>query len=233
MSQSDGQSTSDGFEVDTLTTASGDVVMTFLGHGSLMFAFGGKIIQVDPYSKVADYAKLPKADLILLTHEHVDHLDPGALGAVRRSDTIVIANQEAASKVSGAIVMRNGESRDAVGVGIEAIPAYNIVSKRPDGQAFHPKGSGNGYLLTFGNKRVYVAGDTENTPEMKKLTAVDVAFLPMNQPYTMTPEMVADAARAFRPKVLYPYHFAGTDPGRLTSLLANEKGIEVRVRRLE
>lgn len=233
MSAAPTQSGSGSFEVDEFDTSGGKLAITFLGHGSLMFAFAGKIIQVDPYSKVADYATLPKADLILITHEHMDHLDAGALEAVRRSDTIVIANPEAASKVAGAIVMRNGDSRKAVGVAIEALAAYNIVSKRPDGQAFHPKGSGNGYLLTFADKRVYVAGDTENTPEMKKLTAIDVAFLPMNQPYTMTPEMVADAALAFKPKVLYPYHFAGTDPGRLTQLLAGATGVEVRVRRLE
>ena len=113
------------------------------------------------------------------------------------------------------------------------MPAYNIVNKRPTGQPFHPRGEGNGYVITFGDKRVYVAGDTENTPEMKALKGIDVAFLPMNLPYTMTPAMVADAARAFRPKVLYPYHYGETDTAELVRLLAGEKGIEVRVRKMK
>ncbi|MFC1791286.1 MBL fold metallo-hydrolase, partial [Gemmatimonadota bacterium] len=110
--------------------------------------------------------------------------------------------------------------------------AYNIVHMRSEGQPYHPKGSGNGYLITFGDLRVYVGGDTENTPEMKALRDIDVAFLPMNLPYTMTPEMVADAALAFRPRILYPYHFGQTDTGELIRLLAGEEGIEVRVREM-
>ncbi len=113
------------------------------------------------------------------------------------------------------------------------MPAYNLVQKRPDGTPFHPKGRGNGYVLTFGDTRVYVAGDTENVPEMKALANVAVAFLPMNLPYTMTPEMVADAARAFRPRILYPYHFGETDTARLVALLKDEKGIELRLRRMK
>jgi L-ascorbate metabolism protein UlaG (beta-lactamase superfamily) len=126
--------------------------------------------------------------------------------------------------------MMNGDSRTFVGITIEAVPAYNLVQKRPDGRPFHPKGEGNGYVLTFGSTRVYVAGDTENTPEMKGLKSIDVAFLPMNLPYTMTPAQVADAVKAFRPKVLYPYHYGETDPGALKELLKGEKGIEVRIR---
>jgi L-ascorbate metabolism protein UlaG (beta-lactamase superfamily) len=115
---------------------------------------------------------------------------------------------------------------------MEAVPAYNIVNKRPDGNPFHPKGAGNGYIVTFGDKRVYIAGDTENTPEMKALKNIDIAFLPMNLPYTMTPEMVADAAKAFKPRILYPYHFGETDTSKLVKLLQAEKGIEVRVRKM-
>ena len=115
---------------------------------------------------------------------------------------------------------------------VEAVPAYNIVHKRPDGAAFHAKGDGGGYVITFGDKRVYVAGDTENIPEMSKLGQIDVAFLPMNLPYTMTPEMTADAARMVRPKILYPYHYSDTDPLALVNLLRNDNGIEVRIRDL-
>jgi L-ascorbate metabolism protein UlaG (beta-lactamase superfamily) len=119
------------------------------------------------------------------------------------------------------------------GIEVEAVPAYNIVHKRDDGQFWHPKGEGNGYVLTIGDKRVYIAGDTENTPEMKALEDIDVAFLPMNLPYTMTPEMVADAAAAFQPKILYPYHFGKTDTSRLLELLADNADIEVRIRKME
>ena len=128
------------------------------------------------------------------------------------------------------ILMLNGDMQTIAGFQIEAVPAYNIVNERSPGMPFHPKGSGNGYVVTFGETRVYVAGDSENTPEMKALENIDVAFLPMNLPYTMTPEMVADAARAFRPKILYPYHFGETDTDQLVRLLDDEEGIEVRIR---
>jgi L-ascorbate metabolism protein UlaG (beta-lactamase superfamily) len=176
---------------------------------------------------------MPKGDLILITHEHGDHLDPGAIAAIRQSETAVVLTETCASKVSGGAVMKNGDVRTVGGLKIEAVPAYNIVHKRPSGEAFHPRGRGNGYIITFGDTRVYVAGDTENTPEMKALRAIDVAFLPMNVPYTMTPEMVADAARAFRPKILYPYHFGKTDTSELVRLLEAEKSIEVRIRRMD
>ena len=136
------------------------------------------------------------------------------------------------TQVSGSRSMKNGEVQTIDGIKIEAVPAYNLVHKRDNGEPFHPKGVGNGYILTFGDTRVYIAGDTENTPEMKALQDIDVAFLPMNLPYTMTPEMVADAARAFQPGILYPYHFGDTDTAKLTALLKDQKGIEVRIRRM-
>jgi L-ascorbate metabolism protein UlaG (beta-lactamase superfamily) len=126
--------------------------------------------------------------------------------------------------------MLNGDIQNVQGLRIEAVPAYNIVQMRSAGNPFHPKGRGNGYIITFGDKRLYVAGDTENTPEMKLLKNIDVAFLPMNLPYTMTPEMVADAAKAFKPKILYPYHYGQTDPNKLVDLLKGSKDIEVRIR---
>jgi L-ascorbate metabolism protein UlaG (beta-lactamase superfamily) len=128
--------------------------------------------------------------------------------------------------------MGNGDVRTVKGVGIEAVPAYNVQHKRPSGEPFHPKGHGNGYVLTFGDTRVYVAGDTEYIPEMAQLQDVDIAFLPMNLPYTMTPQMVAQAAREFRPKVLYPYHYGDTDPQKIVDLLRGEQDIEVRIRRM-
>ena len=221
------------FETDTFETSAGGLTITFVGHGTLMFALNGKVIHVDPVSREADYAKMPKADLILITHDHGDHLDPAAIKAICQPGTAIVAPAKCAPRVVGETVMANGEAKTVTGLKVEATPAYNLVHMRSPGQPYHPRGEGNGYVITFGDTRVYVAGDTENTPEMKGLKNIDIAFLPMNLPYTMTPEMVADAARAFQPKVLYPYHFGQTDTAELVKLLADEPDIEVRVRRLE
>jgi len=222
----------EGFEMDVIQTTQGDLEITFIGHGTLMFSFGGKVIHVDPWTHLADYSKLPKADLILVTHEHRDHLDLQAIEVLKQESTAIVANAAAGAQVAGSQVMKNGDVKEILGVKIEAVPAYNIMHMRSPGQPFHPKGVGNGYILTFGDKRVYVAGDTENTPEMKSLRDIDCAFLPMNLPYTMTPEMVADAARAMQPKILYPYHFGETDTSVLVELL-KDSGIDVRVRRMK
>ncbi|MGO9622019.1 MAG: MBL fold metallo-hydrolase [Desulfobaccales bacterium] len=220
------------FEQDIIETGAGGLEITCIGHGTLMFTFGGRVIHVDPVGEYADYQTLPKADLILITHEHGDHLDAQAVELLRQPSTRVVLNQAGASQVPGGIVMKNGELKTEDGLQIEAVPAYNLVHLRPGGGPFHPKGDGNGYIITFGGKRVYVAGDTENTPEMKALKNIDIAFLPMNLPYTMTPEMVADAARAFKPKILYPYHYGSTNTGKLADLLKDSPEIEVRIRKL-
>ncbi len=219
------------FETDVFSTSAGDLAITFIGHGSLMMTFNGKIIHIDPYSSLADYTSLPKADMILLTHEHGDHLDKDALAKLRTDRTILVLTEICAAQIDGGIVMHNGETQTIDGLKVEAVAAYNVFHTRPNGDAFHPKGNGNGYILNFGDTRVYVAGDTENTPEMKGLQNIAIAFLPMNLPYTMTPEMVADAARAFRPQILYPYHFGKTDTSTIVDLLKGED-IEVRIRKL-
>ncbi len=221
-----------GFEEDTIKTSAGDLKITFIGHASLIFAFGGKTIYIDPDSRLADFGSLPKADMILITHEHKDHCDPNAIATLRTEKTILVSNEAAGEKIQGANIMRNGDVRTIEGLKIEAVSAYNIVHMRSEGEPFHPKGIGNGYVLVFGGKRVYVAGDTENIPEMKNLKGIDVAFLPMNIPYTMSPEMTADAALSFRPKILYPYHFSDTDTSRIVELL-KDSGIEVRLRRMK
>lgn len=220
------------YEADTIKTSTGDLKITFIGHSTLMFAFKGKIIHVDPWSKLADYAEMPKADLILITHEHGDHFDTKAIDILRKAATSIVLTTACAERVPGGIIMQNGDVRAVSGLRIEAVPAYNIAHKRSEGQPFHPKGRGNGYVITFGDKRVYIAGDTENIPEMKSLENIDIAFLPMNLPYTMSPEMVADAAKTFEPKILYPYHYGQTDPNLLVNLLKDSNTVEVRIRKM-
>jgi len=219
-------------EKDRLVGPAGEVEITFLGHGSLVLASGGTILHVDPYSKVADYATLPKADIILITHEHPDHLDPAALQAIRKESTQVFASAAAAAQITGATAMENGAHAAVAGIGVEAVPAYNIKHERSPGVPYHPKGRGNGYVVAIAGLKIYIAGDTENIPDMQNLGKVDVAFLPMNLPYTMTPEMAADAARMIGPKILYPYHYGETDPARLAPLLKDRPEIEIRIRRM-
>jgi L-ascorbate metabolism protein UlaG (beta-lactamase superfamily) len=217
---------------DILNTSAGNVEMFFVGHGSLMFSINNFVIHVDPVGSEGNYKDLPKADLILVTHEHYDHLDPDVINLLRKKETIMLCNCNAASKVSWAQAMNSGDVKKVKNITIEAIPAYNIVNERSKGQPFHPKGVGIGYIISIGDKRILVAGDTENTPEIKSLKNIDVAFLPMNLPFTMTPAMVADAARAFKPKILYPYHFGDTNTDELVKLLEGT-GIEVRIRNLK
>jgi L-ascorbate metabolism protein UlaG (beta-lactamase superfamily) len=221
------------FEKDVVPTSAGNLEITFIGHASLMFGFGGKIVHVDPIMAEADYAELPKADLIVITHDHYDHLDAEAIAALKKTGTEIVAGPTCAGKIAGAALLKSGQSATTKGIPIEAVPAYNIKHMKAPGQPFHPKGTGVGFVFAFGDKRIYVAGDTENIPEMAALKNVDVAFLPMNLPYTMTPEMVADAARMFHPKMLYPYHQGDTDCAKLAALLKAEKGIEVRIRRMK
>ena len=224
------------YEKDIIKTSGGELSITFIGHASLMFEFNGQVIHIDPTMREADYKDMPDADLILVTHEHGDHLDITAINHILKEDCDVIMTPACLDNLENfnqAVVMKNGDKKEVKGIPVEAIPAYNIEHKRNNGMPYHPKGVGNGYILTFGDTRILIAGDTENTPEIKALEGIDIAFLPMNLPYTMTPEMVADAARAFRPSILYPYHYGNTDTGKLVELLAGEKDIEVRIRKLE
>jgi L-ascorbate metabolism protein UlaG (beta-lactamase superfamily) len=218
--------------VDTISTPDGNIEMRFIGHASLMFRLKDVVVFIDPVRSMGSYDKMPKADLILVTHEHSDHLDAALISDLSKADTRVICNQASMEKLPSAQVMKNGDRITVSGIGIEAVPAYNIVNMRSPGQPFHPKGNGNGYIISFGGKKIYVAGDTENTPEMKALKNIDVAFLPMNLPYTMTPEMVADAAMAFKPAILYPYHYGETKTSKLIELLKNTT-IDIRIRDLK
>ena len=217
------------YESDTFDLDGGTLRITFLGHGTLMMEHAGSVIHVDPVSQEADYAKPPKADLILVTHNHSDHLDPAAIRACGKPGATVILNPTSAKQLGSGIALANGERRIVGAVTVEAVAAYNTTAGR---DRFHPKGRDNGYLLTIGGKTICIAGDTEETPEMRALRGVWIAFLPMNQPYTMTPAQAASAARAFRPQILYPYHFGDTRVEELRELLAGEKGIDVRLRRM-
>lgn len=221
------------FEKDIFDISGSTLELWFIGHGTLMLRYGDMIIHVDPVSREADYSEMPDADLILITHEHGDHLDPGAVKKILKDGTKIICNKSSASALDDCTIMANGDKIDLYAdLNIEAVPAYNIEHERSPGNPFHPKGNGNGYILDIGGKRIYVAGDTENIPEMKGFRNVDIAFLPMNLPYTMSPEMAADAAKAIKPEILYPYHFGSTDTDELVRLLEGT-GIDVRIRKLQ
>ena len=168
----------DSHAADVIKTSAGDVEMYFIGHGSLMFKVNDYCIHIDPVSSSGSYKNLPQADLILVTHEHYDHLDAGLIASLRKPATVMYCNQKAADEIKWAQPLNAGETRSAGGISIESVPAYNIVNMRSPGQPFHPKGSGLGFILAIGDKKFYIAGDTENTPEMKALKNIDVAFLP-------------------------------------------------------
>ena len=221
------------FESDSIKTSAGDLIITFIGHGSLYFNFKNMVIHIDPVSRYADYSKLPDADIILITHHHGDHLDKNAINQIKKTNTDIIATATCVEQDINAHIMKNGDEKVIQGLKVKAVPAYNIVHKRDNGEPFHPKGVGNGYVISFADKNVYIAGDTENVPEMKDLANIDLAFLPMNLPYTMTPEMVAEAVMMFNPKVLYPYHYGNTNVNELIELLKDKKDCEIRIRKMQ
>ncbi|GAB4274967.1 MAG: MBL fold metallo-hydrolase [Candidatus Rifleibacteriota bacterium] len=221
------------FETDTISTESGPIKITFIGHGTLYMEYNGKVIHIDPWTKLADYTKLPKADLILITHEHFDHLDREAVSQIKKAETRIVYTKACSEALPGGEILNNNQAARIFGFDILALPSYNIEHKRDNGMPFHPKGRGNAYLLTLGKTKILIGGDTENIPELKSLKNIDIAFLPMNLPYTMTPKMVADLAIAMKPKILYPYHFGETDTGKLVKLLADYPEIEVRIRNMQ
>lgn len=218
------------FERDQFQTAQGPLEITFIGHGTLMFSWKDRVIHIDPVAQYADYSKLPKADLILVTHEHGDHLDPKAIEQILKPTTSIVLNPNSAAKLGKGKAIKNGETIEVLGISILAVPAYNTTAGR---DRYHPKGRDNGYVLQFPGLTVYVAGDTEDILEMKDLMGIDIAFLPMNQPYTMTPPQVASAARVIKPRVLYPYHFGETPTQELAALLKDERGIDLRIRKMK
>lgn len=219
---------------DTFKTQSGKVVkLHCIKHGSLMIEYDSRSIQIDPVTNQppkTDYSTYPKADFILITHEHSDHLDPQAIETLSKADTQIILNKNSQEKLGKGIVMKNGEAMTLSNeIIIEAVPAYNTTKEHLQ---FHPKGRDNGYILNIDGLRIYIAGDTEDIPEMSNIKNIDVAFLPCNQPYTMTPGQLARAAEIINPKVLYPYHYGNTPIEQIQKLLEGTK-IDVRIRNMQ
>lgn len=214
---------------DTIAATGGDILITPIGHASVQIEHGGKVIQVDPAAMMGDFSKAKPGDLVLVTDIHGDHLDPKTIATVRKDGAPVVIPAAAKEQMPDGTVIANGQTQTIAGVSIEAVAAYNLQRGPKPGELFHTKGRGNGYVVTLGGKRVFLSGDTECVPEIKALKDIDVAFLPMNLPYTMSPTEAADCVKAFKPKVVYPYHFRGQKPEEFVAALAGE-AIEVRVR---
>jgi L-ascorbate metabolism protein UlaG (beta-lactamase superfamily) len=223
-------------QADVVETSKGPLKITPLFHGSVMLEFGGKIIHIDPWSQ-ADYAGIPQADLIVITHTHADHMDPALLKTLRKDSTILVAPAAVTDTLNGTVgdtdAIGNGEKKTFLGIEIEAVPMYNLKLGSGPGKPFHHKGIGNGYILSFGDTRVYFSGDTECVPEMKALKNISIAFVAMNPPRTMPPAEAAACVDAFRPKIVYPYHYRGQNTQEFADALKNTPGVEVRLRKLE
>jgi L-ascorbate metabolism protein UlaG (beta-lactamase superfamily) len=208
-------------------TSAGTLTMTPIQHAGLMLQAGGQVVHIDPAQ--GSYDGLPAADLILITDIHGDHLSAPTIAKVKKASTVIVAPEAVAKSVPGSTILRNGETKTIGAWTIEAVPMYNLTRGPSAGQLYHDKGRGNGYVITYGGLRIYVAGDTENIPEMRALKNIDVAFVPMNLPYTMTPQEAAAAVKAFKPKIVYPYHYMGSDLKAFETAL-NGSGVEVRIR---
>ena len=227
--------TNDAYEVDIFKTKSGKTVKFHaIVHASIRIDYDGKEIMVDPVGKLGnrtiDYTSMPKADYLLVTHEHGDHFDKAAIAQLSNNDTHIIMNKRCADMLGQGETMVNGDQRQlAEDISIQAVPAYNITEGRTQ---FHPKGRDNGYILTIDGLRIYIAGDTEDIPEMADIKDIDIAFLPCNQPYTMTVDQLLRAARTIKPRVMFPYHYGQTDVSKTPELLKADN-IEVRVRHYE
>jgi L-ascorbate metabolism protein UlaG (beta-lactamase superfamily) len=215
---------------ETPASETQEIEITPIVHASVMFNYGGIIVYVDPttYLGAADFSKLFKADLILITHHHFDHFDPKTINLLLKENTQIVVPPSLSRSITYAKVMRNGDELEIAGITIEAVPAYNLVRGQSAEVKYHPKGRDNGYILNFGLHRVYVAGDTECVPEVKTLKNIEVAFLPIDGIYTMSPQEAAECAAAIKPKVVYPYHQGSSNASYFASLLEG-RGIEVRV----
>jgi len=212
---------------DEFSTSAGTLQITPIQHASLMIRAGGKILYVDPAQGTFD--GLPQADYILITDIHGDHMAPPIVEKLKKPGTAIVCPNAVAATIKDCTVITNGETTTLGDFKVEAVPMYNLTRGPSAGQLYHPKGRGNGYILTYGGKRFYFAGDTEGIPEMRALRNIDVAFVCMNLPYTMTPQEAADAVRAFHPAIVYPYHYRGSDVNAFAQALGGT-GIDVRLR---
>ena len=221
------------YETDVFTTKSGKTVKIHaLMHSSIRIEYDGREIEIDPCAKLrnrtVDYSAMPKADIILVTHEHSDHYDPATIRLLSTGKTRLVMNPKCVKMFGSGTAIANGDKLQlADDIMVEAVPAYNTTEGHLQ---FHPKGRDNGYILTIDGLRIYIAGDTEDIPEMENIKDIDIAFLPCNQPYTMTPDQVVRAAKILNPKVLFPYHYGQTD---VSGIPAQLQGIDVRIRHYE
>lgn len=215
---------------DTIKTSEGPLDITFLGHASLRMRFGGRYIYIDPSPAAADFSGDPTADVVFFTNQHKDHFDLKALRQISNENTLVVIPEICALQYREGLVMKNGDVVMIRGLRVRCVPAYNIVDMGPAGFPYNFKGIGNGYVIEFGDKSVYVAGDTEKIPEMNELGHIDVAFLPVALPDAMTLEMAVDAVKAIRPEIFYPYRYGDTNIAGLKEMLKEQPGTEVRIR---
>jgi L-ascorbate metabolism protein UlaG (beta-lactamase superfamily) len=221
---------------ETIPAQGGNIELTPIAHAGVQVEFMGKVIQLDP-SNMGNYANAKKADVVLVTDVHGDHFDPPTIDRVRKADTVYVAPPVLADRFPGpTTIIRNGETKTVDGIQIQAVAAYNIKRGPAPGQLYHEKGRGNGYILTLGGKRIYFSGDTECTPEMKALTSIDVAFIAMNLPFTETPQEAAACVKAFKPKIVYAYHYrqqglapADKNMKDFAAALKGTPGVEVKM----
>ena len=222
----------DRLDGDRIATSEGDLIIHPINHATLVMVWKDKIIQVDPVGGARRFDGLPKPNLILITDIHGDHLSAETLEALADPKANIVAPSAVAEKLPEKLrqqtsVLANGESKTVSGVTVEAVPMYNLTADR---LKYHNKGRGNGYVVLLGGKRVYLSGDTEDIPEMRALKNIDVAFVCMNLPYTMTEEQAASAVREFKPRIVYPYHYRGSDLEKFKKLVGADSGVEVRLR---
>lgn len=225
-------------QTDDIATSQGALRITPVFHGSVMLEFDGKVIHIDPWSQ-GDYTGLPQADMIVITHTHADHLDRAMVDKLRKPGTVfvgppaVIDTLNCAPGCGTVEEVGDTEHKTVLGIGFDGVPMYNLVYGPAPGKPFHHRGVGSGYVLNLGGKRLFVSGDSECTPEIKALKNIDIAFLAMNPPRTSPPAEMAVCAAAFKPRIVYPYHYRGSKPEEFEAALKGTPGVEVRLRKLE
>jgi L-ascorbate metabolism protein UlaG (beta-lactamase superfamily) len=219
---------------DHIKVNGGELTIQPVQHASLVLSYANKNLYIDPSGGAKLFQGLAAPDMIIITDIHGDHFDTATLNAINTNNAVLVVPQAVADKLPATMdkqkvmVLNNGDNKTVLGIAITAIPMYNLP-EAPD--AFHTKGRGNGYVLTIGGKNIYISGDTEDIPEMRALKNIDIAFVCMNLPYTMPPDQAAQGVLAFKPKIVYPYHYRGQDINTFKNLVnAGDKNIEVRLR---